>query len=383
MPGRPRAFTANLLALAFGSAVAIATGELVLRAFWPQRSAVTIGMFRTDPDAGFRLQESYENEVRTPEFRTEVVTDAEGYRVAQGFAPSARATRKLLAIGDSFTFGVGVNAEDAFPERLGDRLGPAWWVRNGGVGGYGPLRSSRLLIRRQALWEPEVVVHALYLGNDLEDSNPETFLTRPQVRDGRMVSPGRPSLAKLRLFLRTRSHLYSFLRDHLYGLYRRSGLAQRGQYLEPVGLADWPPVIERVGWPAGKDAIVAVRDWARERNVRYLVVLVPAKYHVDDEAWREYRRAWRLPEASFDREHARREVLAFLERIGVASLDLTDALRDAAKRGARLYYPVDRHWTAQAHDVAAGLVARELSAAGWLATSYPTGTGSASAGASR
>ena len=55
-----------------------------------------------------------------------------------------------------------------------------------------------------------------------------------------------------------------------------------------------------------------MRDWARERNVRYLVVLIPAKYHVDDGAWRDYRRAWGLPESSFDRDHARREVVAFL-----------------------------------------------------------------------
>jgi hypothetical protein len=340
-------------------------------------------MFRSDPDAGFRLQESYENEVRTPEFRTAVVTDAEGYRVAAGGARPEGPARRLLAIGDSFTFGVGVDAEDAFPERLAARLGSGWWVRNGGVGGYGPLRSSRLLIRRQAAWEPEVVVHAFYLGNDLEDSNPETFLTRPVVRDGRMVSPGRASLSKLRLFLRTRSHLYSFLRDRLYGLYRWTGLSQRGQYLEPVGLREWPPVIEQVGWPAGMDAVVAVRDWAREENVRYLVVLIPAKYHVDDEAWREYRRAWGLPESSFDRDHARREVLRFLEEIGVASLDLTDALRDAERGGARLYYPVDRHWTAEAHELAAALVARELSAEGWLAISSPAPASSASAGASR
>jgi hypothetical protein len=76
-------------------------------------------------------------------------------------------------------------------------------------------------------------------------------------------------------------------------------------------------------------------------------------------------------------------VLAFLDRVGVASLDLTDALRDAAAGGARLYYPVDRHWTAAAHELAADLVARELSAEGWLAISSPTESSSASAGVSR
>lgn len=382
MPDRRRLAT-DLLAVGLGTIVALVAGELVLRAFWPQRSALTIGMFRKDTDAGFRLQEGYRNEVRTPEFRTAIVVDDEGYRVPDGWVPPSGASRRLLVIGDSFTFGVGVDAEDALPGRLADRLGPGWWVRNGGVGGYGPLRSSRLLIRRQASWRPDVVVHALYLGNDLEDPRPDRFLRWPDVRDGRMVAPGRPHLVQLRLWLRTHSHLYAFLRTRLYGLYRRSGLARHGQYLEPVGLAEWPPMITEVGWPAGQEALRAVRDWARERGVRYLVVLVPAKYHVEDESWRLYRDAWRRDDAAFDRDHAARVVGAWLGENGVPFVDLTTTFRTTAAGGARLYYPVDRHWTAKGHELAAETIARELAARDWLASGSTTPTTSASADASR
>jgi len=72
---RRRQLAADLLAVGFGLVLALVAGELVLRAFWPQRSALTIGMFRKDPDAGFRLREGYRNEVRTPEFRTAIVID--------------------------------------------------------------------------------------------------------------------------------------------------------------------------------------------------------------------------------------------------------------------------------------------------------------------
>jgi hypothetical protein len=380
MSSRRRRLAANLLALGLGVVVALAAGELLLRALWPQRSADTIGMFREDPDAGYRLQEGHRSEVRTPEFRTRILTDREGYRVPQDHIPRVGADRRLLVTGDSFTFGVGVEAEEAFPERLAARLGGEWWVRNGGVGGYGPLRSSRLLVHRQASWRPDLVIHALYLGNDLEDPRPDRFLVHPRVRDGRMVTQGRPRSERLRLYLRIHSHLYAFLRARLYGVYRRSGLSRRGQYLEPVGLAEWPPVISEIGWPAGKSALTAMRDWARAEDVRFLVVIVPAKFQVEDESWRIYRDAWDREESAFDREHARREVVAFLGELEVPSLDLTDAFREATAAGACLYYPVDRHWTKEGHELAAKILARELVSLGWsVSGSKPTTSSSADA----
>ncbi len=390
MRSRRRRMIANVLVVLFGTTVALAMGEIVLRVFWPQRSPVTIGMFRPDPDAGFRLQGNYRNEVRTPEFRAAIRTDAEGYRVPEGKEPPPAVAGRILVVGDSFTFRVGVDAEDAFPELCEKGLAAAgagpWAVRNGGVGGYGPLRSSRLLLHRQASWMPHILIHAFYLGNDLEDPQPDSFLRIPEIRHGRMFSPGRPRLTKLRLFLRTRSHLYAFLRERLYGFYRRSGLSRRGQYLERVGLAEWPPRIRNVGWPAGQEAMIAMRDWAREHGAHYLVVLVPAKYHVEDQSWELYRADWRLPQSAFDRDHGRRVVGDFLGRIGVPVLDLTGPFRSAAAGGARLYYQVDRHWTPEGHELAAECLARELISLGWSsseASASTKGTNSASADASR
>ena len=58
----------------------------------------------------------------------------------------------------------------------------------------------------------------------------------------------------------------AFLRQHLYGLYRLTGLWERSQYLDPMGLATWPPRLVNVTWPAGKEAITSMRDWAAEHG---------------------------------------------------------------------------------------------------------------------
>ena len=372
---RTRRLAPDALLVLVAVFAAAGLGELVLRTFWPQRSDVTIGMFEQDPDTGYRLRGVYRNEIRVPEYRTVVLTDADGYRVGEAEPTRSPGAARLLAIGDSFTFGVGVSAEDAFPavleRELNARVPGAWHVRNGGVGGYGPLRSAHALMTRQAAWQPEIVVHAIYVGNDLEDSDPTTFRTTPVVRDGRMVTEGRHPFLRVRLFLRTRSHLYAFLRTHLYGLYRATGLWERSQYLDPIGLAEWPPRVTHVGWPAGREAIAAVRDWADERGVRYLVVVIPARWQIDDDAWDRYRKAWGLPAEAFDRDHAQREIAVAMNDLGVPVLNLLPAYRRAAAAGMRSYYLLDPHWTPAGHALAARLIRLQLESLGWVG---PEGT---------
>jgi hypothetical protein len=332
-------------------------------------------MFQQDPVAGFSLRADHRNEIRVPEYTTAIRIDSDGYRVPVEGADDDAPVR-VLAIGDSFTFGVGVNAEDAWPEVL-ERLfasedGLDVAVRNGGVGGYGALRSARLLLGRQAAWSPQVVVHALYVGNDLEDSNPADYLRVPRIRSGRMVAEERGFLTRTRFLLRIHSHLYAFLRERLYAVYQATPFAERSRYLDPVGLAKWPERIETSTWPAVQDAVREIATWAREHDVRYLVVIVPVKYQVDAEAWRDYRRRWSLPDSAFARDHAQQVVAEFLSREGTAYLDLLPGFRDAMRETSRSgYFPVDAHWTAQGHHLAAQLILRDLTERGW--TSGTTG----------
>ncbi|MBZ0269535.1 hypothetical protein K8I85_15380 [bacterium] len=367
----PKRLAQDVSLVLLGLLVALFAAEWSLRAFWPQRSFVTVGMFEPDPDAGYRLQRGYRSDVRVPEYRTRILTDAEGYRVPVDDPPASPGASRILAIGDSFTFGVGVEAKYAFPEVLDRDLDTewpgAWTVRNGGVGGYGPLRTAHYLFASQAEWRPDVVVHLLYLGNDLEDPRPLTFRTDPVVRDGRMVTRGEHPLYRLRLFLRAKSHLYSFVRQHAYGLYLASGLAKHSQYLDPMGLREWPPRVVNESWPAGQDAIESIRDWCHANGARYLVVLAPTRWQVDEDSWNRYRADWEREDDAFERDHAQRVVRTELIEAGVEVLDLLPEMREATAGGERLYFRRDVHWTRHGHRVAARAVQARLEKLGWVA----------------
>ena len=106
--------------------------------------------------------------------RWTVHTGPQGYRTLPfGHAKSA-GKRRVIALGDSSTFGWGVEDGEAYPARLGEALDrrvpgkdgkPGWDVLNLGVPGYSTFQ-GRVMLEREALpLAPDIVTWS-YLSND-------------------------------------------------------------------------------------------------------------------------------------------------------------------------------------------------------------------------
>lgn len=74
---------------------------------------------------------------------------------------------QAVAMGDSQTYGTEVARENAWPQQLGQMSG--WSVYNMACGSWGPAHSLLLLDEAMKL-KPEVIIEAIYAGNDLYDS---------------------------------------------------------------------------------------------------------------------------------------------------------------------------------------------------------------------
>jgi lysophospholipase L1-like esterase len=112
----------------------------------------------------------------SPLFDFRVTTGPDGFRIAEASAAPA-GERSLHAIGDSYTMGWGVDAPDAWPERLARRLGPGLPVLNLGVDGFGAIGAtfkSRALAGRF----PPVAAVYLFSPNDLEDDERAAAVAR-------------------------------------------------------------------------------------------------------------------------------------------------------------------------------------------------------------
>lgn len=73
----------------------------------------------------------------------------------------------IIAMGDSQTYGTGVERDSAWPQQLQALTGLK--VYNMSYGGYGPVHSLVLLNEAMKL-SPKIVIEAFYAGNDLYDS---------------------------------------------------------------------------------------------------------------------------------------------------------------------------------------------------------------------
>jgi lysophospholipase L1-like esterase len=157
--------------------------------------------------AGWRLYASHHNagliwgpysvvEHATAEFSYQARINNLGFR-DRDFSVRSTGAKRVLAIGDSFTYGWGVDAEDSWPKAMERELrrgGLDVEVANLGAPGAGPREYAGLAERAIPLLRPDLVVVGVLQADDLfqaAESKPEQPLTTNQrmLRDFRALYP--------------------------------------------------------------------------------------------------------------------------------------------------------------------------------------------------
>src|SRR5262249_49458840 len=126
-PSRLRSVTLAIITVFVTLIVLFGVGEVACRVFWPDRQL----RYEVDPVALFRFAPSQTGFVALSD-GTEVSHTTLNQYGFRGPERPAEARRSILLLGDSFTFGSGVNDDETFASRLGRALGPEVQVWNGG-----------------------------------------------------------------------------------------------------------------------------------------------------------------------------------------------------------------------------------------------------------
>jgi len=123
-------------------------------------------VYQPDPDVGYRLWPSKTSPFRYPRRSGVIVpvtANSDGFRNSREFDEHDGRAR-ILVIGDSFTFGLGVRAEDRFTEQL-ETSESGWRVDNMAMPGWGLDLMVRALERYGRKADPDIVVLAIYSGD--------------------------------------------------------------------------------------------------------------------------------------------------------------------------------------------------------------------------
>jgi len=277
--------------------------------------------------------------------------DRNGFRNARDLDSA-----EIVVIGDSYMEGYFTPDERLITTRLSELQEKS--VANLGHSGYGPQQELAVLQRFGFPLAPRTVVWAFFEGNDFLDAERyEEKLLRSG--NGWWQDFWFRSLSRNVSALLFRSEQPCTPDESLKEL--------RAEFLDSMHRTTTvffaSAEVERVSEPTLRKAvapIIRAAQLCRDRNIRFLVAFVPEKFRVYHD----------LPNLALSTAAIRQwhvsDVPGRLQRLladadpRIEYVDLTPALKTAARSGIPTYLPDDTHWTDEGNLVAADAIHRAL-----------------------
>lgn len=338
-PRRGALFAAAAIALFSG--LSLLGAELALRAVdYPPASFSP--WIRSDA-LGFRLAPGISVRMRGPEYDVEIATNSLGMRDDE---PGPKSAPRVLLLGDSFAMGYGVERGRIFADLLEAELGID--VVNAGTGGYEIVQQLRVLEQNASALHPDLVVYALYLGNDLAQND------EWEVRaDGSLHNRQREYPVRQKSELK----LARLVRDGLYGI-RRGRSEKEGEWLPLegyLGLCERTLGDEAAGdYDEAAELLGRLSQQAGKLGMPLLVLMLPYRSMVEPAALAGLER--RIPDLAsrYDLARPAREIGARMAARGIDHADTTPYLAaEHGRSGAALFFPIDGHLTEAGHEAVA------------------------------
>lgn len=387
-------FRTKLFLAIFGVALALVIGIVVLRSTgqqvrgistsceaapgdWNQLLVALLGDYRQP------CTEFFWRPLPTDEFHHRIQLNNYGLHDTMLSLEKPADVYRVLLVGDSASQGWQVPLEQGFPYLLEQALGRQVEVINLSVDAYGTDRELLLYSFLGWRFQPDLVLLAVYMGNDVLDNdiNLETHIYGyPQERPYFTLDNGALRLHNSPTFSpgMFESPAYLWL----------AGMQSQQTASPPQNLPTVPPVLsespylleypEHLGlylpedahwanaWALTEALIVQMRDLAQRQGSRFATVIIPDRRAVHLEDW-----DYTLQEYPFlqgvDPIAPNIRLEDFLDAQGIPALNLVWNLRAwlFMNIGQRLYYGGDGHMNANGHRVTAQRLAVWLRAEGF------------------
>lgn len=376
-PQRLTGWRARLLQLALlGAALAVSLvlAELACRVFYGNPPDL---LDKSDPVFGSRYRRGARATRLIDGRAVPVVINQAGFHSPELSETRTPGKARLLFLGDSFTGATEVTLAETFPQRAAAELStPARPVEAVNLGVSGFNTAQELLVWRTVgvAYQPDVVVLALFAGNDLSDNVPDLAATNMPFftlgADGRLTAlPFTPRWHRKPNWLRD-SALYKWQKTVTNQALRK---AQETQAILPRYGAYQPPATEvwKRAWAVTEAMLLTLRDETAAAGAKLLLLLIPEQMQVDEAAWQENLATHpRMATETWDLDYPYRRLAEFGAAHGLAVLDPTGPFR-LASRHQPLYNVADFHCNPAGHRLLGRLVAERLGTLGWLTATQP------------
>ena len=323
--------------------LALGLSELVLYATldkWAAHVKVRDGCYHDNPRGYFKAM-TFRDEPQTLAYCAGPLRDV-WERCEEKSADESASDQRILALGDSFTDGVGVFARDAWPAQLERLLGEGHRVVNCGKAASFTSHTAKRYLSHRERHDPELVIYAFVL-NDV----PLKGAPPPDGRDIAFQAPNRGAHAEglqattIVGGLTSHSALARLISERL--AQRRIAQETMAYYeavYAPENQAAFDEAIELVG---------AMREIAERGGGHFIVALWPLFEDLE----------------AYPFHHIHEKIIEALQKRGIATLDLLATFegRDASTLQV---HPTDHHPNEIAHREAAEAIGQEVKARAWL-----------------
>lgn len=215
-----------------------------------------------------------------------VKINSKGFRDHEYHEEKRENTLRIIVLGDSFTFGVGVTLENAYPKQLEKMLNKKSSSRpveilNMGVPGYNTYQELILLKEVGLNYKPDLVIVGFVL-NDVDLLDPDLLssegIERQRLLADKVVGDSKPKIFKLYRFIKSKSQFLYFILFRLSALVKQLDLPVT---TEATYYRDAYHEYNR-GWQIAKRSLKEIVDLGRIKNFQVLVVIFPFLANLDD-----------------------------------------------------------------------------------------------------
>jgi lysophospholipase L1-like esterase len=271
-----------------------------------------------------------------------VATSSLGIRDREYLSGPEPGVRRILALGDSQTFGTGLALQETWPKQLESALARAapridWQVVNAGVSATDTWQHELMMGELLPRLKPHYAILAFYVNDVAARTQGPVFPLDAQSHWSRRTA-----------YLIKRSALATAIlqaRDPLRGLL---GARPASHRIEANILSGEPDAAVERGWEQVRSSLAAMRDLARGEAIGFAVLVIPRRDQV----------AGQIDGTAYNRRIA--QIAASL---GVRSVDALEPLRaEFRKRGRELFIAWDGHNSAVANAVLARTLLDDLRA---------------------
>lgn len=343
----------------------------------------------SDPDLGWKLKPGVSGEWKG-EGESFVRVNSEGLRDREHTKAKPPNTLRVAVLGDSFTEAIHVPVEQTFWSKLERKLGNCEAVKgrknveviNFGVQGYGT--AQQLIMLRKKVWDynPDIVVLAFYIGNDVINNSPKLEYDRYRPffaydANGKLV----PDMSFRNLMPIDRNERAVSFVDRLPGwIVNNSRILQvakkadldikkrqlskdftalSAKNLQPPEDAAW-----REAWRVTEGLIVTMRNEVVQKKADFLVVTIGDPIQVGRDV--KIRKDYITQNNIQDLFYPNRRVEKLGEREGFRVLNLAEQFQGYTEKyqvcahGFENSVPCGGHWNELGHRLASILINRNL-----------------------